>query len=73
MPETDADAKNYRRGGRMKIDPQWRLDNIRPILARTKRISKQQLRKEAIAQSLADKGSPPDFPDPEPAPVKRLI
>jgi hypothetical protein len=56
----------------MKIDPQWRLDNIRPSLARVKRISKQQLRKEAIARYLVDKGSPPDFPDPEPEPQKRL-
>lgn len=58
----------------MKHDPddQWKLDNIRAGLARLKRVSNQQLRKEAIAQSLADKGPLPDFPEPEPQPTKRL-
>jgi hypothetical protein len=58
----------------MKPEPdnQWKLDNIRASLSRLRRVSKQQLRKEAIAQTLADKKPRPDFPEPEPEPVKRL-
>ena len=53
-------------------EDQWKRDNIRARSPRLRRVSKQQLRKEAIAQTLADKKPRPDFPEPEPEPLKRL-
>lgn len=56
----------------MKHNPDnWKLDNLRAGLSRLRRVSNQQLRKEAIAQTLVDK-APPNFPEPDPEPEKRL-